>query len=226
MREECVRSDETATPRINLVPSWLERVVGLCFRSLYVYMIITQKKMFHKITFDFQDEYVLYTIVGDSTKRTMQFTYDELFVEEKHITYFSTWNEYFRNLGVLRLVLWVIESLGQWRQLGNSIRLRFWVGCLIRYYITYIRYIELNLRSGKMLLLQDGKEWEILALFAQRRKEYIRKTQWVIDPTNRVDWEKDRFNSLANKDIITQEELEDFIQEIEKLCVPVPNKDE
>jgi hypothetical protein len=179
-------------------------------------MEIKQKRLSNKHTFIFNDESFNFAFKDKSGSDDFDLNYAD-FPEKCSISIEQ--NEWLRNVGVL----WCL--LGCYRigtGLYNEIPLSgtvfwFFLGliCLVCYALTKTKYSVFKTKAGNVFIINDKNHDKIIAEMTNRKKSQLLKWYGDINFDNDFDNEISKFNWLVKQNVISQEEADEKIAQVE-----------
>jgi len=177
---------------------------------------IVQKKGSNKHTFTFKDESFNFHFKDKSGSDDVDLSYAS-FPSKSSVRIEQ--NEWLRNVGFLWCCLGVF-------QLGYAIYLSaptsgkgFWLGigllCLLYSYFSKVKYSVYKAEYGNVFVIQDKKHDEIINELNKRKKKQLLDWYAEINLENELDDEIGKFNWLCAQDVMTREEADTKIAEVE-----------
>lgn len=130
-------------------------------------------------------------------------------------------NEWIRNVGYLWIALGVFQlgyALFSEASLSGK---GFWilagVACIAWSHVTKVKYTVFRSGRGNVFVIQDKSHDRIIDEIHTRRKSQLLKWFGEINPDNDLDNEVEKFKWLAEQDVISKEESEQKIAQVEFL---------
>jgi cbb3-type cytochrome oxidase subunit 3 len=179
-------------------------------------MEIKQKRLSNNHTFTFNEESLNFAFKDKSGSDDFDLNYAD-FPEKFSISIEQ--NEWLRNVGIL----WCL--LGCYRigtALYNELPLSgtgfwFFLGliCLVWYALTKTKYSVFKTEAGNVFIINDKNHDKIIAEMTSRKKSQLLKWYGDINLDNDLENEISKFNWLVKQNVISQEEAEEKIAQVE-----------
>ena len=179
-------------------------------------MEIKQKKFSTHQTFTFNEDHLNYAFKDKTGSDDFDLNYAN-FPEKSSVTIEQ--NEWLRNVGILWCLLGTY-SVGSAAYKGLSLSgTGFWlfvgVLCIIWFALTKIKYSVFKTEAGNVLVMNDKNHDKIISEIVSRKKTQLLKWYGDINFDNDLENEINKFNWLAEQKVITKEEAEKKIAEVE-----------
>lgn len=179
-------------------------------------MEIKQKKFSILHTFTFESNYVNFSYKDKSGSGDFDFHYAD-FPEKYSVTIEQ--NEWLRNVGILWCLLGCY-TIGSAIYSGGSLSgTGFWlvVGlvCLIWFALTKVKYSVFKTERGNVFIIQDKNHENIIAELNKRKKEQLLTWYGSVNLENDKENEIEKFRWLEKQNVITKQEAEEKIAEVE-----------
>ncbi|WP_028865368.1 hypothetical protein [Psychromonas aquimarina] len=179
-------------------------------------MEIKQKKLSNLHTFTFSDNHFNFAFKDNSGSDDFDLNYAD-FPDKSSISIEQ--NEWLRNVGVV----WCL--LGCYR-IGTAIYsdlslsgTAFWlfIGliCLVWFAFTKVKYSVYKTEQGRIFIINDKKHDEIISEIKERKKAQLLKWYGEINLENELEDEVHKFNWLAKQNVISQQEADEKIAQVE-----------
>jgi len=177
---------------------------------------IVQKKLSIKHTFSFHSEQLNFAFKDKSGSADFDIYYADIPFKTS-ITIER--NEWLRNVGFIWILLGVIQVLIALNANRFSFNDAFWlyIGalCLIGFHFTKTAYTVFRADVGNIFIIQDKKHDEIMNEITQRRKQQFLNWYSEINLNNELEKEINKFKWLQSLNIITQEDADNKIAQIQ-----------
>lgn len=179
-------------------------------------MEIKQKKFSNKTKFSFGEEDFNYTIEDKSSSGEFSMSYAD-FPQKQ--TAFEEKNGWLKNVGLIWCAIGVL-------QIGNAVITKaplsgtgFWliIGlvCLVFYKYARTKFSMFSDNHSKIFIIKDKKHDQILDEINKRRKRQMLTWYGEINFDNEPERETNKFKWLLNEGVITKEEADTKIAQIE-----------
>ena len=181
-------------------------------------MEFIQKKGSIKHTITLYDDYFNFAYQEKSGSGDHDINYAHL-PEKKSIKIEQ--NEWLRNVGYLWCVIGLIQ-LGYTFASGSSLSGKgFWLivglGCLAWSIYSAVKYTVYSSDQGNVFIIHDAKHDQIIEELQKRKKKQLFDWYAQINPDNSLENEINKFKWLVEQDVITKEESEKKIAQVEQL---------
>ncbi|MAD89372.1 MAG: hypothetical protein CMK64_06670 [Pseudoalteromonas sp.] len=179
-------------------------------------MEIKQKKFSNHHTYTFESDHVNFAYKDKSGSGDFDFNYAD-FPEKSSITIEQ--NEWLRNVGILWCLLGVyrigsaiysgspLSGTGFWLVLG--------IICLIWFALTKVKYSVFKTERGNVFVIQDKNHENIISELNKRKKEQLLAWYGAVNLENDKENEIEKFRWLEKQNVITKDEAEEKIAEVE-----------
>ena len=171
--------------------------------------MITQKKNGNKISFDFQEEYFLYTIKDSNQTQSLKVPY--ISVQTDTIDEFVEKNDWFRNVGFLWIILWWYHYFVYWYTWEW---LLLWIIMLVVYTVRTTNFSILNSSEWRVLIIQDEQNCEIIGKIQSEKRKILREKLFLLDKNNSPENELEKYTYLKYEKAITEEEFTKISEEL------------
>lgn len=179
-------------------------------------MKIVQKKASNILSFDFGEDKFDYSVT-DKTGSSETTVYYGSLPNKPGLRIEQ--NEWLRNVSILWIVLGLFELAMQFFYREVFVGKWFWltvgVACYAWYRYSRVKYSVFNCGDGSVYVIQGKDHDRIVSELMTRRKEQIRKVYGEIDLTNDPGREIEKFKWLLEQGILTKEEADRKIAEVE-----------
>jgi hypothetical protein len=181
-------------------------------------MEIIQKKKGNVHTFTFQEDSFNFAYKDKQGSGDTDFQYAD-FPRKSSIQIEQ--NEWLRNVGVLWCAIGVFQYGYALYLNDSSYRNAFWlfvgVVCLAWYQSSKVIYSVFRAEHGNIFIIHDKNHDRIIEELTSRRKKQLLKWYGDIDPQNEMQNEIAKFKWLAEQDVISKEECENKVAQVELL---------
>ncbi len=171
--------------------------------------MIIQKKNWNQITFDFHDDYFLYSMKDSDQERARKIWY--LSIESSTVDTITEKNDWFRNVWILWLIIagyifFVSKDIDIWFYL--------WLGMLIFYKIRTTHFSLLRSWEWNILIIKDKNHDFVLASILDARKKLLREKYYSINRDNLPENELNKFEFLRDERVITDDEFKEISEKL------------
>jgi len=181
-------------------------------------MEIVQKKKSNKHTFSFKDNHFNFAYQDKTGSEDVDINYAE-FPQKSSIRIEQ--NEWLRNVGIL----WCVIGLFQ---IGYAVYLEapltgkgFWLiiglACIAWAYFSTVKYSVFKSDQGSVYVIQGKNHDTIIDEINSRRKTQLLDWYGEVNPENNLENEIGKFRWLADQNVISKEESEEKIAQVELL---------
>ena len=179
-------------------------------------MEIVQKKKSNKHTFTFEKDHFNFAYSDKNGSGDTDFNYADFpqkcMVKIEH-------NEWLRNVGLLWIALGIMQ-LGYAIYSQDSLSGKgFWITvglvCVMWAHFSKVKYSVFQLERGNIFVIQDKNHDNIINELNLRRNTQLHEWYGEIDPENELENEINKFKWLADQNVITSEEAETKIAQVE-----------
>lgn len=181
-------------------------------------MEFVQKRKANKHTFTLHDDYFNFAYEDKSGSADTDMNYAD-FPQKSSIQIEQ--NDWLRNVGYLWIVLGVL-------QLGYAIYSEaslsgkgFWIvvgaACVLWAYFSKVKYTVFRSQKGNVFVIQNKDHDQIIDELNTRRKSQLLQWYGEVNPENDLESEIQKFKWLVDQDIISKEESEQKIAQVEFL---------
>lgn len=190
-------------------------------------MEIEQKRFLNRTRFTFEDERLTYTMGHDAGALSFGVHYADIPLETMAVEKRNPW---FRNAAVVLLVIWACRALTGLADpaLPMSLSLHWALSatcCMLIYRYALTQYTVFDTEAGKLYLICDDREEEIVAEIMKRRKKQLLAWYGEIDYTNDPGEEIRKFHWLKIQGVIGDDEFESIRTRIEIFHSPMQETD-
>ena len=177
-------------------------------------MEINQSRFSNKTKFIFGDDSLIYTLKDMGGRQSFSVPYISILKDRSELEERNPW---FRNVGLLWVLIGIIQTLYVYHGAGGPI-LSIWLilgmVCLAIYWVATTRYTVLNTERGSIYVILDKKHEEVLQELSSRRKAQLRNLYGAINLQNDPAVEMNKFRWLLQEGAISDEEFRSTLKEI------------
>ena len=181
-------------------------------------MEITQKKGAVKHTFIFGDDFLNFAYKDKSGSGDRDVPYGNFPKKSSEVNEF---NEWLRNVGLLWIGVSVVLiglALNNGEPLtGKGFWMMMGLGCVAWAHYTKVVYTVFETEKGGVFIIQNKDHDTILEEIKKRRREQLLKWYGDINPDSTLENETNKYNWLCDQDVISAEEAEQKIAQLEWL---------
>ena len=182
-------------------------------------MQMKQKKKSNKHTFSFEENYFNFAYEDKSGSGDTDMNYAD-FPQKSSIQIEQ--NEWLRNVGYLWCALGVF-------QMGYTLYLKepvvgegFWIivglACIAWAHFSKVKYSVFKSEQGHIFVIHDKNHDKIISELNARRKSQLLNWYGEINPENELEQEIEKFKWLAEQGVISSEESDQKIAQVEYLA--------
>ena len=187
-----------------------------CRRQEGFLVVFKQKKFSNKTTFEFGDETLTYTVEDKGGGGDFSFYYSDF---PQNSTMKIEKNGWLKNVGLIWVAIGVLQlciAIGTQSSLsGKGFWLFIGLICLVVYRIAITKYSVFRLENGTVYIIKDKKHDKIIEEIYDRRKKQLLLWYGEINTDNDAENEIAKFRWLQNQNVISKEEADKKIAEIE-----------
>ncbi|MBO1254994.1 hypothetical protein J3L16_04740 [Alteromonas sp. 5E99-2] len=181
-------------------------------------MEFIQKKISATHTFTFNEEYLNFAYKEKSGQGDFDINYADI---PTKASIQIEQNEWLKNVGLLWIAIGIL-------QVGYALYLQaplsgkgFWIPigilCLTWAVFTKIKYSVFKTEKGNIFVIHDKKHDDIVAEFKSRKKMQLIKWYGDVNPENDLNTEINKFNWLAEQNVLSRDEADKKIAQAELL---------
>ena len=179
-------------------------------------MVVIQKKGSTKLTFTFHKDYLNFAYDEKTGSGDIDVNYANIPIKTSIV---KEMNEWLRNVGILWVIIGTLQILRAFH-LGLPMSTRgFWLfvgmGCVGWAYLSKKIFTIFKTENGNFFVLQNKDHDEIIFKLQSRRKKQLFQWYGEIDFENDIENEIGKFRWLESQGVISQEEAENKIKQIE-----------
>jgi hypothetical protein len=168
-----------------------------------------QTKNWNQVTFEFHDDYFLYILKDSNQTQSLKVPY--LSIDITRLDNLTEKNDWFRNVGIIWLLIWGYEYFTVWK---IGIWLILWIGLLVTYIIRTTNFSILHSDEWKIFIIQDDHEREILDKIRWEKRKILRERLFVLDENNSPENELEKYVYLKNEKAITEDEFKEISERL------------
>lgn len=171
--------------------------------------MIVQKKNGNVISFDFREQDFVYSFQDKSLSQQKEILFTT--VDTKDISTYTERPEWFRNVGII----WIVLSIGE-MILYRSGLIWFLLACifLLIYWFRTTHFSLLEWTGGNIFVLKDKYHDIIIDKIRSEKKSILRK-RYLPKDDQELQWaDVSRFEWLRDEGVISQDELREISEKI------------
>lgn len=165
------------------------------------------------VQFHFKENWIEY-IIDDKQEKVEVFHWYESLYDYKNISYFKSHQLYYLLVWIIFWLIWFLSL--------NIIYILFFITFIFLYYRYYENFLKI---SYSFYIKNDSKSKEILKEIELRVKKYRKDSEYLIDEFNDKDYQKQKFDNLLKDEIITKEEFDSIIIELDNKFINIDKID-
>lgn len=176
-----------------------------------------QENIRTSVSFDFKKDELIFSLKDSSTNTVTAIPYLQITSES---TDFTEKNDWYRNVGIIWIVIGAIFEIPA--LLNGTPKLPIWSGLgllmLLIYMATKKRYTILHTATrSNIVILHDEQHNAIVKQIRDTRREKFKEKLGDINIHNDPELEKQKFEFLFKEDVISAQERDNAIAQIDKL---------
>lgn len=178
-------------------------------------MQFVQRRFSTRITFNFYDDILRYTIKDSNGSSSYKFKYEV--IDIKNGSEVSIKNSWFRNIGIISVLFGFAQIYSQYL-LTSTFVFPFWVligfSLLVIYQINVKQYKVYPTDNGNVYIIRNKDYDRIFDELKARRNKKLKEQYFEIDFRNGMENEIAKYKWLEDENVITSEECKKKITEL------------